>query len=229
MARVTGKRAHDFTLMELEHLVDEVLPQFGQLYGPPNKQVSTPWAQCMWEGCMEMCVQASCHMWRGMSGGSVHGARQVMCEPMDLEMGIGGHMYDRLDCMCNDVLLSILPQQVSAHQKKGLWRAITMDMWMLEVYNRWSTHCRKQWKDLRCWARKTAEAQLGMASQLGRGAHRNLTPPLVARILAVAYPELDWRLRASQQPQGGEYSGHYFNHWLVAWDLGGDCELVGAP
>ncbi|KAJ1173998.1 hypothetical protein NDU88_005822 [Pleurodeles waltl] len=49
------------------------------------------------------------------------------------------------------------------------------------------------------------EAQLGMASQLGRGARRTMTS-LMSRVLAVAYPELDGRLRASQQPQGGEYS-----------------------
>ncbi|KAJ1211087.1 hypothetical protein NDU88_006449 [Pleurodeles waltl] len=45
------------------------------------------------------------------------------------------------------------------------------------------------------------EAQLGMASQRGRGARRTMTP-LMFRILAVAYPELDGRLRASQQTQG---------------------------
>ncbi|KAJ1083219.1 hypothetical protein NDU88_003379 [Pleurodeles waltl] len=50
-----------------------------------------------------------------------------------------------------------------------------------------------------------AEAQLGMASQRGRGARRTMTP-LMFRILAVAYPELDGRLRASQQTQGGMWS-----------------------
>ncbi|KAJ1185584.1 hypothetical protein NDU88_002376 [Pleurodeles waltl] len=40
-----------------------------------------------------------------------------------------------------------------------------------------------------------------MASQRGRGARRTLTP-LMFRILAVAYPELDGRVRASQQTQG---------------------------
>ncbi|KAJ1194080.1 hypothetical protein NDU88_003375 [Pleurodeles waltl] len=84
-------------------------------------------------------------------------------------------------------------QQVSAHQKKGMWSAIAKDLRTLGVYGRWSTHCRKQWEDLRRWARKMAEAQLGMASQQGRGACRTLTP-LMARILAVAYPELDGRL-----------------------------------
>ncbi|KAJ1142805.1 hypothetical protein NDU88_009118 [Pleurodeles waltl] len=46
------------------------------------------------------------------------------------------------------------------------------------------------------------EAQLGMASQRGRGARRTMTL-LKYRILTVAYPELDGRLRAPQQPQGG--------------------------
>ncbi|KAJ1183594.1 hypothetical protein NDU88_000411 [Pleurodeles waltl] len=50
------------------------------------------------------------------------------------------------------------------------------------------------------------EAQLGMASQRGRGACRTLTS-LMARILAVAYPELDGRLRASKQPQGASSGG----------------------
>ncbi|KAJ1200166.1 hypothetical protein NDU88_003993 [Pleurodeles waltl] len=55
--------------------------------------------------------------------------------------------------------------QVSAHQKKGIWCAIAKDVRTLGVYDRWRTHCRKRWEDLRCWARKMAEAQLGMASQ----------------------------------------------------------------
>ncbi|KAJ1139835.1 hypothetical protein NDU88_006199 [Pleurodeles waltl] len=85
MARVTGERSPAFTSEKLDRLVDGVLPQYGQLYGPPD-------------------------------------------------------------------------QQVSAHQKKGLWRAIAKDVRTLGVYGRRSTHCRKQWEDLRCWARKTAEA-----------------------------------------------------------------------
>ncbi|KAJ1101868.1 hypothetical protein NDU88_006932 [Pleurodeles waltl] len=56
-------------------------------------------------------------------------------------------------------------QQVSTHQKKGIWRAIAKDVRTLGVYGRRSTHCRKWWEDLRCWARIMAEAQLGMASQ----------------------------------------------------------------
>ncbi|KAJ1132667.1 hypothetical protein NDU88_010972, partial [Pleurodeles waltl] len=89
---------------------------------------------------------------------------------------------------------------VSAYQKKGIWHAIAKEVRTLGDCGRRSTHCHKRWEDLRHWARKTAEAQLGMASQRGRGARRTLTP-LMARILAVAYPELDGRLRASQQPQ----------------------------
>ncbi|KAJ1151058.1 hypothetical protein NDU88_003845 [Pleurodeles waltl] len=53
-------------------------------------------------------------------------------------------------------------QQVSAHQKKCTWRAITKDVRTLGVYGRRSTHCRNRWEDLRRWARNTAEAQLGM-------------------------------------------------------------------
>ncbi|KAJ1213112.1 hypothetical protein NDU88_000751 [Pleurodeles waltl] len=45
-----------------------------------------------------------------------------------------------------------------------------------------------------------------MASQRGRGARRTLTP-LMARILVVAYPELDGHLRASQQSQGAKHRG----------------------
>ncbi|KAJ1180229.1 hypothetical protein NDU88_005451 [Pleurodeles waltl] len=66
--------------------------------------------------------------------------------------------------------------KVSAHQKKGIWRAIAKDVRTLGVYHRRSTHCRKRWEDLRLWSKKMAEAQLGMASQRGRGAHRTMTP-----------------------------------------------------
>ncbi|KAJ1136284.1 hypothetical protein NDU88_002701 [Pleurodeles waltl] len=92
-------------------------------------------------------------------------------------------------------------KQVSAHQKKDIYRAIAKHVRTLGVYHRRSTHCRKRWEDTRCWSKKMAEAQLGMASQRGRGAQRIMTP-LMFRILVVAYPELDGRLRASQQPQG---------------------------
>ncbi|KAJ1104359.1 hypothetical protein NDU88_001771 [Pleurodeles waltl] len=96
-------------------------------------------------------------------------------------------------------------KQVSAHQKKDICRAIAKDVRTLGVYHRRSTHCRKRWEDIPRWSKKTAEAQLGMASQRGRGARRTMTP-LMFRILAVAYPELDGRLRASQQTQAGEYT-----------------------
>ncbi|KAJ1124236.1 hypothetical protein NDU88_002697 [Pleurodeles waltl] len=68
-------------------------------------------------------------------------------------------------------------QQVSAHQKKGIWHAITKDVLTLGVYGRRSTHCWKRWEYLRRGARKTAEAQHGMASQRGRSACRTMTPP----------------------------------------------------
>ncbi|KAJ1135701.1 hypothetical protein NDU88_002136 [Pleurodeles waltl] len=96
-------------------------------------------------------------------------------------------------------------QQVSAYQKIDIWRAIAKDVRTLGVHHRRGTHCRKRWEDIRRWSRKTAEAQLGMASQRGRGASRTLTP-LMSRILAVAYPDLDGRVRTSQQTQGGEYT-----------------------
>ncbi|KAJ1212260.1 hypothetical protein NDU88_007567 [Pleurodeles waltl] len=49
-------------------------------------------------------------------------------------------------------------------------------------------------------------AQLRMASQRGRGARRTMTP-LMFRILAVAYPELDGCLRTSQQTQRASTGG----------------------
>ncbi|KAJ1134710.1 hypothetical protein NDU88_001157 [Pleurodeles waltl] len=94
---------------------------------------------------------------------------------------------------------------VSTHQKKDIWRAIPKDIRTLGVHHKRSTHCRKRWEDIRRWSKKMAEAQLGMVSQRGRGARRTMTP-LMFQILAVAYPELDGRLRVSQQPLGGEYS-----------------------
>ncbi|KAJ1143840.1 hypothetical protein NDU88_010142 [Pleurodeles waltl] len=103
---------------------------------------------------------------------------------------------------------------VSAHQKKGLWRAIAKEVRTLVVYGRQIINCWKRWEEMRHWARKTAEAQLGMACQRGRSAHRTLTS-LMACILVVAYPELDGHLRESQQPQGGEYSGYHYKFWLV--------------
>ncbi|KAJ1173416.1 hypothetical protein NDU88_005251 [Pleurodeles waltl] len=91
--------------------------------------------------------------------------------------------------------------QVSAHQKRAHWHAIAKEVRTLGVYNRHSTHCRKRWEDLRRCARKISEAQLGKFSKRGRGAHRALTP-LMRWILAVAYPDLDGRLKAAQQSQG---------------------------
>ncbi|KAJ1169199.1 hypothetical protein NDU88_001105 [Pleurodeles waltl] len=44
---------------------------------------------------------------------------------------------------------------VSAHKKKGLWRAIAKDVLTLGVYGWRSTHCQKWWEDLRRWAQKT--------------------------------------------------------------------------
>ncbi|KAJ1187757.1 hypothetical protein NDU88_004527 [Pleurodeles waltl] len=56
-------------------------------------------------------------------------------------------------------------QQGSAHQKKGMWRAIPKEVQTLGVFDRRSTTCCKRWEDLCRWARKMAEAQLGLASQ----------------------------------------------------------------
>ncbi|KAJ1083541.1 hypothetical protein NDU88_003699 [Pleurodeles waltl] len=95
---------------------------------------------------------------------------------------------------------------VSAHQKRAHWHAIVTEVRTLGVYNRRSNHCRKRWEDLRRWARKITEAQLGKSSQRGRGACRVLTP-LMRRILAVEYPDLDGRLKAAQQSQGASTSG----------------------
>ncbi|KAJ1215666.1 hypothetical protein NDU88_003274 [Pleurodeles waltl] len=103
------------------------------------------------------------------------------------------------------LLYGLPDQQVSTHQKIAIWRAIAKDVRTLGVHNRRGTHCRKRWEDIRRGSRKTAEALLGMASQRRRGASRQLTP-LMSRILAVAYPDLDGRMRTSQQTQGGEYS-----------------------
>ncbi|KAJ1199929.1 hypothetical protein NDU88_003761 [Pleurodeles waltl] len=45
MARVTGERAPAFTSVELERLVDWVLPQYRMLYGPPDQQPPRPSCQ----------------------------------------------------------------------------------------------------------------------------------------------------------------------------------------
>ncbi|KAJ1123182.1 hypothetical protein NDU88_001655 [Pleurodeles waltl] len=93
--------------------------------------------------------------------------------------------------------------QVRAHEKIGIWRAIAKEVRGLGVHHRRGTHCRKRWEDIRRGTKKTAESLLGMASQRRRGACRQLSP-LMFRILAVAYPDLDGRVRAAQQTQGGE-------------------------
>ncbi|KAJ1082938.1 hypothetical protein NDU88_003099 [Pleurodeles waltl] len=97
-------------------------------------------------------------------------------------------------------------KQVSTHQKKDIWRAIAKEVQTLGVYYRQSTHCWKRWEDIRRWSKKTVEAQLGMASHCRMGARRTMSS-LMFRILAVAYPELDGCLRASQQPQGASSGG----------------------
>ncbi|KAJ1118208.1 hypothetical protein NDU88_006403 [Pleurodeles waltl] len=68
-------------------------------------------------------------------------------------------------------------KHVSAYQKKGIWRAIVKEVRTLGVFDWQSTQCCKRWEDLRRWAKKTAETQLGLASQQGRGARRTITPP----------------------------------------------------
>ncbi|KAJ1101400.1 hypothetical protein NDU88_006468 [Pleurodeles waltl] len=88
-------------------------------------------------------------------------------------------------------------KQVSAHQKKGIWCAIAKEVRTLGVFDRRSTHCHKRWEDLRRWPKEMTEAQLGLASQRGRGARRTMTS-LMFCILAVAYLELDGRLKASK-------------------------------
>ncbi|KAJ1129829.1 hypothetical protein NDU88_008194 [Pleurodeles waltl] len=97
-------------------------------------------------------------------------------------------------------------QQVSAHQKRDICRAIAKEVQTLGTHQRRCTHCRKRWEDILRCSKKTAEGQLGMASQRGRGARRTMTP-LMFRILAVAYPELDGRLMTSQQTQGASSGG----------------------
>ncbi|KAJ1081058.1 hypothetical protein NDU88_001242 [Pleurodeles waltl] len=120
------------------------------------------------------------------------------------KVGEGGHLLHT----CRNVTFSLFHpvhvKQVSAHQKIDIWRAIAKEVRALGVYTRRGTHCRKRWEDIRRGTRKTAETLLGMASRPRRGASRTLTP-LMSRILAVAYPELDGRLRTAQQTQGGEY------------------------
>ncbi|KAJ1082353.1 hypothetical protein NDU88_002521 [Pleurodeles waltl] len=114
------------------------------------------------------------------------------------------HLFDRLDYIVHGVPLSVFPPQVSAHQKKGLWSAITKDVWILESI---------------AGGAPTA-GTVGGPETLGpedcggsagdgiptREGCTSEPDPLTARILAEADPELDGGLRAAQQPKGGEYS-----------------------
>ncbi|KAJ1089795.1 hypothetical protein NDU88_002939 [Pleurodeles waltl] len=72
--------------------------------------------------------------------------------------------------------------QFSAHQNKGKWRAIAKNLRTLGVYDRRSTHCRKEWEDLRCWERKMAEAQLGNGPPTRKGCLLDPDPPDVPHI-----------------------------------------------
>ncbi|KAJ1166702.1 hypothetical protein NDU88_007099 [Pleurodeles waltl] len=118
-------------------------------------------------------------------------------------------------------------QQVRAHEKIGIWRAIAKEVRTLGVHHRRGTHCHKRWEDIRRGTKKTAESLLGMASQRRRGACRQLTP-LMFRILAVAYPDLDGRVRAAQQTQGGEYK-HYLLCCRAVEVSGWGRKAVGPP
>ncbi|KAJ1108423.1 hypothetical protein NDU88_005799 [Pleurodeles waltl] len=97
-------------------------------------------------------------------------------------------------------------QQVSAHQKKDIWRNIAKDVRTLGVHQRRGTHCRKRWEDIRRWSKNMVEAQLEMGSQCW-GVARHTMTLLMFRILVVAYLEWDGCLRASQQPQGASSRG----------------------
>ncbi|KAJ1190177.1 hypothetical protein NDU88_006915 [Pleurodeles waltl] len=65
------------------------------------------------------------------------------------------------------LLYGLPDQQVSARQKKDIWRAINNDVRTLGAHQRRGTHCRKRWEDIRRCSKTTAEAQLEMASQRG--------------------------------------------------------------
>ncbi|XP_069064248.1 thioredoxin domain-containing protein 3 [Pleurodeles waltl] len=71
-------------------------------------------------------------------------------------------------------------EPVNTHQKKGIWLAIARKVQTLWVHSQWSIHCKKQWDNLRPWARKTASAgerdgaQLsGQASGHGTSSHED--------------------------------------------------------
>ncbi|KAJ1090210.1 hypothetical protein NDU88_003345 [Pleurodeles waltl] len=54
-------------------------------------------------------------------------------------------------------------KQVSAHQKKDIWRAIAKEVRTLGVHHRRSTQCRKRWEDISHWSKKMAEGDVGGA------------------------------------------------------------------
>ncbi|KAJ1152345.1 hypothetical protein NDU88_005120 [Pleurodeles waltl] len=98
----------------------------------------------------------------------------------------------------------------------------------LGVFDRRSTHCRKRWDDLRRWARKKAEAQLGLAFQRGRDARHTLIPP------DVPHPgswlsRVGWALEGiTAATRGGvQIQNHDFAHVKVlpGWGMW----AVGAP
>ncbi|KAJ1174213.1 hypothetical protein NDU88_006035 [Pleurodeles waltl] len=176
--RGAGERAPVFTQEELEKLVEGVLPLYGRLYSRPEVQDGA------W--CMECCVPLSC-----MSGSTV-------CPISDNQPAVA---IVQVPDLCVSSLC--LPTRSAPPRRGhiGMPSPRRYGSWGLQL----AEHCRKRWEDLRRWARKISEAQLGKSSQCGRGARRALTP-LMRMILVVAYPVLDGRLKAAHQSQGGEYS-----------------------
>ncbi|KAJ1212797.1 hypothetical protein NDU88_000441 [Pleurodeles waltl] len=73
-------------------------------------------------------------------------------------------------------------QQVSAHQKRDIWRAISKEVRTLGAHQRRGTHYRKRWEDIRRCSKKTAEAQLGMASNSRRSASAKKPPVPEVRV-----------------------------------------------
>ncbi|KAJ1152318.1 hypothetical protein NDU88_005093 [Pleurodeles waltl] len=106
------------------------------------------------------------------------------------------HMSQRTVPMKDNSEHRVKQLRVSAHQKKDIWRAIAKDVRTLGVYHRQSTHCRKRWEDICRWSKKPAEAQLGMASQRGRGARRTMTPryPADVQDAGGGLPGVGWAL-----------------------------------
>ncbi|KAJ1192986.1 hypothetical protein NDU88_002292 [Pleurodeles waltl] len=139
-------------------------------------------------------------------------------------MGPGGHECNRQDGRSNTFSCEYFLCRSAPIKTRVYGVPSPRTLRTLQVYSRRSTHCQNLWEDLRRWAQKMAEGQLKMASQRGRGARQTLTC-LMARILA----ELDGRLGASQQQQGGEYSALHYCLRLVGCYLGGGCGPVDAP